>query len=138
MGKISGKKYTVKTGDSLSKIAANYGASWKQIYELNREMIGDNPNVIRSGMELLIPEDSNSSNTGTGSAGSGTGRYGPDKGPTKYANGDFKPPYYTVDSGDTLISIGLRFNVQWQVIAKENKIKGDLIHTGQKLKILGW
>jgi len=136
MGKISNKKYTVKAGDSLSKIAANYGASWKQIYELNREMIGDNPNVISSGMELQIPEDISSSETG--SVGSGTGRYGPDRGPTKYANGDFNPPYYTIDSGDTLISIGLRFNVQWQVIAKENNIKGDLIHTGQKLKILGW
>lgn len=53
------RTYTVVKGDSLSKIAkAEYGRfdKWRMIYEANRAMIGDNPDLIKPGQVLTIPE----------------------------------------------------------------------------------
>ena len=38
--------YTVQKGDTLGKIAQEYCTSWKAIYDINRDTIGKNPNVI--------------------------------------------------------------------------------------------
>lgn len=46
--------YKVVSGDTLSGIAQKYGTTWQKIYEKNREVIGDNPNLIRVGMILNI------------------------------------------------------------------------------------
>ena len=50
--------YTVVSGDSLSKIAKHhYGdaAKWHQIYEANKAIIGNNPDLIEVGQVLTIP-----------------------------------------------------------------------------------
>jgi len=55
----TGTTYTVKSGDSLSKIAkAHYGdaSKWKRIYEANRNKI-KNPDLIYPGQEFIIPEN---------------------------------------------------------------------------------
>ena len=52
-----GRTYTVKPGDSLSKIAkALTGAlnNWTKIHEANRDLIAD-PNVIHPGQTIRIP-----------------------------------------------------------------------------------
>lgn len=42
-------------GDNLSKIAEKFdGITWQEIYELNKETIGDNPNLIYAGLKLMI------------------------------------------------------------------------------------
>jgi nucleoid-associated protein YgaU len=46
--------YTVESGDSLSKIGAKYGISWKAIYDANRDTI-KNPDLIHPGQEIIIP-----------------------------------------------------------------------------------
>lgn len=46
--------YTVKAGDNLSTIAARYGMNWKTLYEMNRSVIGSNPNLIHPGQILQI------------------------------------------------------------------------------------
>ena len=54
----SARTYTVKSGDSLSKIAkAHYGdaSQWKRIYEANRDKI-KNPDLIHPGQEFTIPD----------------------------------------------------------------------------------
>jgi nucleoid-associated protein YgaU len=53
-----GQSYTVKSGDSLSKIAKQfYGDAnkWHQIYDANRDKI-KNPDMIHPGQEFTIPE----------------------------------------------------------------------------------
>jgi nucleoid-associated protein YgaU len=53
-----GTTYTVDTGDTLATISEKvYGdpTLWRQIYEANREAIGDNPDNIKIGTELRIP-----------------------------------------------------------------------------------
>jgi nucleoid-associated protein YgaU len=49
--------YTIKSGDSLSKIAKkHYGNAndWRKIYEANRDLIKD-PDKIFPGQEIKIP-----------------------------------------------------------------------------------
>lgn len=46
------KEYTVKSGDSLSKV---FGAKWRDVYEANKATIGANPNVIKPGQKLVVP-----------------------------------------------------------------------------------
>ncbi|MEZ5429118.1 MAG: LysM peptidoglycan-binding domain-containing protein [Pyrinomonadaceae bacterium] len=47
--------YTVQSGDTLSKIGANYGVSWQSIFEANRDKL-DDPDKIYPGQELTIPQ----------------------------------------------------------------------------------
>ena len=52
-----GQTYTVKSGDSLSKIAKQvYGdaSQWKKIHEANKAKI-PNPDLIHPGDQLVIP-----------------------------------------------------------------------------------
>ena len=123
--------YTVQPGDTLGKIALVYCTTWKEIYDLNRDTIGKNPNVILPGMVLTVPAYCSSS---TGGSTSSTGKV-VDSGPKTHATGVYSAPYYTVAWGDTLSSIGLRFGVPWQDIAKANGITGDRIYAGQVLVI---
>lgn len=46
------KTYTVKSGDSLSKV---FGKDWRKVYEANKKVIGANPNIIKPGQKLVIP-----------------------------------------------------------------------------------
>ena len=46
--------YTVQPGDTLWSIARKYNTTWQQIYENNKEVIGDNPNLIYPGQILII------------------------------------------------------------------------------------
>ncbi|MCW2927004.1 MAG: secreted protein [Thermoleophilia bacterium] len=48
------KTVTVKAGDSLSKIAAANGMDWKRLYELNKGVVGADPNKIKPGMTLKL------------------------------------------------------------------------------------
>ena len=50
--------YTVKSGDTLSKIGQHHGVAWREIYEANRGVIGDNPDKIFPGQKLRIPRKS--------------------------------------------------------------------------------
>lgn len=46
--------YTVKKGDTLSGIASRYGTAWQKIYEENKDVIGENPNLIYPGQVIKI------------------------------------------------------------------------------------
>ena len=50
--------YTVKSGDSLSRIAQRYYGNaneWRKIYEANKDQIKD-PDLIHPGQNLKIPK----------------------------------------------------------------------------------
>ena len=51
-----GETYTVKSGDTLSEIGQQHGVAWREIYEANKDVIGDNPDKIRPGQTLRIPK----------------------------------------------------------------------------------
>ncbi len=50
--------YVVQAGDTLSAIAKRTlgdGNRWREIYDLNRDVIGSNPNLIHAGRTLALP-----------------------------------------------------------------------------------
>lgn len=54
------RRHVVAAGESLSKIAKkHYGdaGQWRRIYEANRQTIGENPDLIHPGQDLVIPQE---------------------------------------------------------------------------------
>jgi LysM repeat protein len=53
---VKGANYRVKPGDTLSKIAAAHDVrgGWQALYEVNRAVIGNDPNYIVAGMKLKV------------------------------------------------------------------------------------
>lgn len=54
-------KHVVEADETLSHIALKYYGSaaeekWMAIYNANKDVIGDDPGVIKKGMELTIPK----------------------------------------------------------------------------------
>lgn len=100
-------KYTVKRGDTLSKIANRYGITVNEIVALNNIQ---NPNLIFVGQQLRIPLD-NSIN-------------------------QMQNVYYRVQRGDRLWRIAKRYRTTVSNIARLNGIRNpNLIFVGQILRI---
>jgi len=125
--------YVVASGDQLGKIAYRYCTTWKDIYSINRDTIGNDPNQIRSGMALTVPAQCDRGGSSVVSPPSASGIF--DSGPINHATGIYNDPYYTIAWGDVLSSIGQRFGISWQQIATNNNIEGTIIHTGKALII---
>jgi nucleoid-associated protein YgaU len=57
--KLAVKKHVVVSGDTLSGISKKYyndAGKYMKIYEANKAVIGNNPDLIKPGMELIIPK----------------------------------------------------------------------------------
>ena len=53
------RTYTVRPGDSLSKIAKSLlgdAKKWRLLYEANKDVVGSNPDLIKPGQVLKIPK----------------------------------------------------------------------------------
>jgi nucleoid-associated protein YgaU len=55
-------EHTVEAGETLSHVALKYYNNagqkyYMHIYEANKAVIGDNPNVIKEGQVLVIPKE---------------------------------------------------------------------------------
>jgi len=46
--------YTVRPGDTLSKVAARHGTTWQRLYTTNKAVIGGDPDLIVPGQRLEI------------------------------------------------------------------------------------
>lgn len=58
-----GRTYTVEEGDTLFDIARyelGKASRWSEIHELNRDVLGDDYDLLTPGMKLLLPDDGNS------------------------------------------------------------------------------
>ncbi|WP_394138263.1 C40 family peptidase [Cytobacillus oceanisediminis] len=116
--------YTIKPGDTLSKIALNHNMSLKDLMSLNNL----STTLIFPGQVLKV----------TKSAGSTVGEN------TKAPSAPSTPPAvpagtstsYIVQKGDTLSGIALKNNTTVQKMKEWNKLTSDLIFIGQKL-VLG-
>lgn len=102
--------YTVKSGDTLSGIAKKYNTTYQKLAVYNGIK---NPNLIRVGQKIKIPNVANAA-------------------PTPVV----KEVVYTVKRGDTLSAIAKKYGTTYQKIAADNGIKNpNLIRVGQKLTI---
>ncbi|MEV5203598.1 LysM peptidoglycan-binding domain-containing M23 family metallopeptidase [Streptomyces sp. NPDC053720] len=73
--------YSVVSGDYLSKIAAEHRikGGWQQLYQDNREVVGENPGLIFPGMKLTLGSKASGNAAPTGA---GTGSALPSKAPS--------------------------------------------------------
>lgn len=107
--------YTVKSGDTLSSIAAQYGTNYEYLANLNGL---SNPNMIYVGQQLKV-----SGNTSASHATSGS-----------YTSSSRTSGSYTVQSGDTLYGIAQRYGLDWHTLAQINGISSPYtILVGQTL-----
>lgn len=107
----NGGQYVVKSGDTLSAIAARYGMSYETLARLNNI---SNPNVISVGQRLNVNGSSARSYRTTSHA--------------SYGNA------YTVQSGDTLSAIAARYGLSWRSLAAKNGISNpNEIMVGQRI-----
>ena len=110
--------YTVKRGDTLSKIAKYYGVSVNQIIALNNIT---NPNLIYPGEKLRITSISMPNFTRPNNNGNGN-------------NGNYI--FYRVRRGDTLYGIARRYGVTVDYLVRLNNIENrNLIFPGQIIRI---
>lgn len=101
--------YTVKRGDTLSQIAQNYGTTVQEIVRLNGI---SNPSLIYPGQVLTIKTNQNIE---SGCAGS---------------------IIYTIQRGDTLSQIAIRYQTTITKIVTMNQIQNpNLIYPGQQIRI---
>ncbi|RXW07354.1 peptigoglycan-binding protein LysM [Enterococcus faecalis] len=108
--------YTVKSGDTLNKIAAQYGVSVANLRSWN----GISGDLIFVGQKLIVKKGASGNTGGSGSGGSNNNQSGTNT-------------YYTVKSGDTLNKIAAQYGVSVANLRSWNGISGDLIFDGQKI-----
>ena len=102
--------YTVQRGDTLSQIAQIYNVTVAHIVEINGIQ---NPNLIFPGEKLRITESN-----------------------VQELNPILQSNFYTVQRGDTLSGIALKFGVTVRYLVNLNGIRNpNLIYAGQILKI---
>ena len=100
------KYHKVKSGESLEKIAKNYGVSVQELIKANKNI---NPNELKVGENLCIPQK------------------------TSAKTQDYA--IYKVKKGDTLYSIAEKFGVDVQELKSFNNLNSEKIIEGQELKI---
>lgn len=112
--------YTVKAGDYLYGIALKNGLTLKELKNIN----GLKSDVIYIGQTLKLKKNSKSITSKTKSSTTKTTSVKKETTST-----------YTVKSGDSLSSIGYKYNMYVSDLKSINKLKSDVIYVGQKLKI---
>ncbi len=100
------KYHKVKSGETLEKIAKNYGVSVQELIKANKNI---DPNRLKVGENLCIPQKTSAK-------------------AQDYA-------IYKVKKGDTLYSIAEKFGVDVQELKSFNNLKSEKIIEGQEIKI---
>jgi LysM repeat protein len=112
-GTVVWTTHVVQPGDRLAKIAQQNCTTWQEIYNLNAATIGPDPNVLRPGMVLTVPNR-------CGTSGIPPSCTVWDRGPRQHAMGTVQGNVYTVAWGDTWTSIGQRFGTTPAAIQQGN------------------
>ena len=100
--------YTVKSGDTLSGIAAKYGTTTKALQNLNGIT---NANLIYAGQKLIVSGKAKAKKKSTAK-------------------------YHTVRSGDTVSGLAVKYGSTQKQIVNWNKLaSADKIYVGQKLRV---
>ncbi len=140
-----GLTYTVKKGDSISKIAAHHGVSAREIAQLNN--ITD-PNKIKVGQTLTLPAYAKEGAASVPSHKKATGKNATTKSvAAKGGKATVKKSVaatapagegeYIVKSGDSLSKIASHLHTSVKALKEANELKSDNLKIGQKLKVPG-
>ena len=97
--------YTVQKGDSLYQIAKKYNTTIDELKKINNLT----SNTLSIGQKIIFPTTSEQEDT--------------------------EYDYYTVQKGDSLYQIGIKYNITANELKKLNNISSDLLSIGQKIKV---
>jgi lysozyme len=123
---IGGLRYTIQSGDTLLAIAGRYGMSWETLAAANRLTEND---LLQIGQILIVPGQAPASG---GAATVGFIRAS-STGPANATSGN-----YSVQPGDTLLAIAIRYDMTWETLAAANNLSENaLLQIGQTLTIPG-
>ena len=118
--------YSIKRGDTLSKIAAQFGTTVSQLKALNNlssDIIYAGSTLKVSGQPVKQSETKIDTET-TANVSTNT-------------TANASTTEYVIKSGDTLGMIAAQFSISVQSIKSLNGLSSDLIFAGQKLKVSG-
>jgi N-acetylmuramoyl-L-alanine amidase len=139
----STKSYTIKPGDTVSRIAASFGVSTSAVLKANKLSWSS---IIYPGHKLTIPitVDESTSTPNTTPPDKPTGS---STGTSDDSNGDSTPPdekppvvngSYVIRSGDTITKIANKFGVTISNLLDANNLtRSSIIYTGHTLVIPG-
>ena len=159
---VAGKQvHVVRTGETLWTIAARYKISWEDIAAVNS--LGEY-DLLQIGEELKLPasldepqeEDAAESDSTVADAGDtaasaadssdetankesankdDSNKDAADEG-TRFAQKNAFAAAYTVQSGDTLLAIGIKLGIDWEDLAAANDLTEDsFLQIGDQLKV---
>ncbi len=123
--------YTVKSGDSLSKIASMYGVTANEICRLNSI---PNPNRLMVGQVLDLPANA-SRKTAAKKPGSLTRSGGPKSSRSSKITAAGTDGLYTIQPGDTLSEIAATHKTTAEKIKQANNMTDDRLIAGRKIRI---
>jgi LysM repeat protein len=116
-----GKTYTVKSGDTLGRIALNHSISLSDLMKWN----GLSSHLIFPGQALKVSKSGSAAPPASSAPAPATPK--PEAGARSY----------TVVSGDTLSHIGLKFKMSVAELKKLNDLNSDFLSIGLVLKVSG-
>ncbi|EKN66483.1 NLP/P60 protein [Neobacillus bataviensis LMG 21833] len=114
----STSEYTIKSGDTLSKIGVQFGMTVQQLKSLNN-LLSD---LIYAGQTLKV---------------SGQQQNTPAPPPPANVPPLSETSEYIIKSGDTLGKIAMQYQTTVQGLKSLNNLTSDMIYVGQKLKVTG-
>ncbi len=114
--------YTVQPGDTLAGIAGRYGIPWEDLAAANGLAADD---FLSIGQTLRIPVIADAGQATTTAATTATASSAP-----------AEPRIYTVKEGDTVISIALRYDLDWKELLRKNGLgEQTVLNLGQQIRL---
>lgn len=123
-GQVSGGKYTVKSGDSVWKIANDHGISMNQLTQWNNIK----NNFVYPGQQLIVSNGGSSSSTTTNTDNASSSS-------NNAVNTAESGTKYTVKSGESVWSVANKHGISMNQLIQWNNIKNNFIYPGQELVV---
>lgn len=127
----SGAKYTVKSGDSVWKIANDHGISMNQLIQWNNIK----NNFVYPGQQLIVSNGGSTINSSSTSNTPSSSTNGNTTSNSSNSTNTVSGTTYTVKSGESVWSVSNKFGISMNQLIEWNNIKNNFIYPGQQLVV---
>jgi len=124
--------HTVRSGETLSRIAHNFATTTTQISEWNDGLTADN---LQAGMKIRVTPPKSEETTDASSEHATAAAPRTTRSSRIAEQSMNRSTTYRVHPGDTLYDISERFGVEIAALKHANHLRGSLLTAGQRLRI---